>query len=113
MPTIAKTSPFIPKLATPRAAESTKQRKRVAPETTDVLERDPKRARREEPTALQKHVAFFDRDGDGTIGVIDTYSGLRELGLNVVESAGGAAAINAVIGTMTKGYPSLDIDVAK
>lgn len=33
-----------------------------------------------EMTALQKHVAFFDRDGDGMISPLDTWRGMRDLG---------------------------------
>lgn len=33
-------------------------------------------------TALQRHCAFFDRDGDGVISLTDTFKGLRALGFN-------------------------------
>ncbi|KAL1966597.1 hypothetical protein VTN77DRAFT_4008 [Rasamsonia byssochlamydoides] len=39
-----------------------------------------------EYTALQRHVLFWDRDGDGKIAPLDTYLGFRKLGFNIVFS---------------------------
>lgn len=49
-------------------------------------------------TALQKHIDFFDRDGDGDIRVVETYQGCRALGMGRLLSAGAAVAINAALG---------------
>jgi len=43
---------------------------------------------RTDPTALQKHVAFFDRDNDHIIWPIDVYNGFRDLGFSVIFSVG-------------------------
>jgi len=54
-------------------------------------------------TALQKHVAFFDRADDGMITWTDTYEGCRALGFSISKSAALASAINAGLGTSTGG----------
>ena len=35
------------------------------------------------PTALQKHVSFWDRDNDNIISTTDVYTGFRELGFSI------------------------------
>ncbi len=52
-------------------------------------------------TALQKHVDFFDRNGDGKTRVWETYQGLRALKVGRLLSAAGAVAINASLGMKT------------
>ena len=52
-------------------------------------------------TALQRHVKFFDRDGDGVITLSDTYNGMRALGFGGVASSGMAFAINGALGPST------------
>lgn len=54
-------------------------------------------------TALQMHVAFFDRDSDGMITWSDTYEGCRALGFGVAKSAALASAINLALGSSTGG----------
>lgn len=54
-------------------------------------------------TALQKHVAFFDRADDGMITWTDTYEGCRALGFSMSKSAALATAINAGLGNSTGG----------
>src|ERR1017187_2126850 len=39
-------------------------------------------------TTLQKHVDFFDSDRDGKITFLETYQGLRRLGLRAARSGG-------------------------
>src|ERR1700761_9604255 len=41
-----------------------------------------------QPTALQQHVLFWDRDNDGIIHPWDVYTGFRELGFNIPFSIG-------------------------
>lgn len=52
-------------------------------------------------TALQKHVDYFDRDGNGKIRLRETYDGLRALGLGRGRAAFAATAINAGLGSTT------------
>ena len=65
-------------------------------------------------TALQKHVMFFDQDGDGKITVGETFDGLRELGFGYTRSSAFAFAINAGLGVATGApwYSPLTVDVA-
>jgi len=61
-------------------------------------------------TALQKHVDFFDTDCDGKITLLETYQGLRRLGLGTLRSALFGGVINAALGSSTSRAPSLTVD---
>ena len=63
-------------------------------------------------TALQKHVDFFDTDGDGKITLLETYQGLRRLGLGAARSALFGGVINAALGSSTSRAPSLTVDAS-
>jgi peroxygenase len=67
----------------------------------------------EEMTALQRHVAFFDWNGDGFITVLEDYRGLRALGIDPVLASGFATAINGALATPSRGFPSLTIDLRR
>ncbi|KAI0169355.1 Caleosin-domain-containing protein [Hypoxylon sp. FL1284] len=72
------------------------QRRRDASDDHDNTKRRPASADVESmnktskrpQTALQQHVAFFDRDEDGVIWPADVYNGFRELGFGVPFSLG-------------------------
>ena len=64
-------------------------------------------------TALQKHVDFFDTNHDGKITLSDTYRGLRRLGVGTVRSTAFAGVINAVLGSLTSGAPSLTVNAER
>jgi peroxygenase len=53
---------------------------------------------------------FFDTDRDGKITLLDTYQGLRRLGLGALRSAVFGSVINAALGSSTSGAPSLTVD---
>jgi peroxygenase len=61
-------------------------------------------------TALQKHVDFFDSDHDGKITFLETYQGLRRLGLGAARSVVFGGVINAALGSSTSRTPSLTVD---
>ena len=67
----------------------------------------------DEMTALQRHVAFFDWNGDAYITVAEDYHGLRALGIPPVLAASFATSINAVLATPSRGFPSLTIDLRR
>ena len=68
------------------------------------------RRRNRSRTTLQKHVDFFDSDRDGKITFLETYQGLRRLGLGAARSAVFGGVINAALGSSTSGTPSLTVD---
>jgi len=49
---------------------------------------DLKQQNKQDLTALQQHILFWDRDNDGIIHPLDVYNGFRELGFNFPFSAG-------------------------
>ena len=52
-------------------------------------------------TPLQRHCAFFDRDGDGVISMTDTFRGLRALGYNLLFCLLGVAFIHLTMSYQT------------
>jgi len=65
-----------------------------------------------ELTALQKHVSFFDGDGDGLISRFETTLSLRRLGMSNVKATAAALVIHLALGPATTGrWGSLDVSV--
>lgn len=66
------------------------------------------------PTPLQRHAAFFDRNGDGKITLAETYQGCRALGFGRLVSGTLAWVINTGLGwpTSNSWWPTLEIDIA-
>jgi len=59
-------------------------------------------------TVVQKHVAFWDRDGDGIIWPGDTYIGFKRLGFNILLCGVATAAIHSTMAAWThEGFPDL------
>ncbi|MGE0492330.1 MAG: caleosin family protein [Vulcanimicrobiota bacterium] len=52
-------------------------------------------------TGLEKHVDFFDRDGDGDIQIPETYQGLRAMHMAAPKAALVATVINGALGPAT------------
>ena len=77
-------------------------------ETTGLLPRSVK----PKPTALQKHVGFFDINGNGNVSVSESAEALQSLGITGAQSWVGGFFVNLIIGSMTRGYPSTSIDLA-
>jgi hypothetical protein len=66
----------------------------------------------EQMTTLQKHVAFFDINGDGSISPLETYYAFRDLGFNPLISSGAMIGINALLGPPTGHFPTPYISIA-
>ena len=62
-------------------------------------------------TVLERHVSYFDPDGDGQITMAQTFRGLRNVGVGVVLSGLLTLLINAFLGYLTHGKPSLSVSV--
>ena len=65
----------------------------------------------DEMTALQKHLAFFDRNSDAKVSVRETLGGLRMLGIPAVVALPAAISINGAMATPTAGYPTLTLHI--
>ena len=66
-----------------------------------------------ELSALQKHLSFFDRDGNGTVTRFETVLSLEELGMSPVKATAAALVIHVALGPKTTGrWGSLDVSVA-
>jgi peroxygenase len=70
-------------------------------------------ARETTRTALERHAAFFDPDGNGVVTIGQTWDGLRRLGVHPGWRFVLAPIINGFLGYLTQGRPSLDIDVRR
>jgi len=62
-------------------------------------------------TPLERHVSYFDRDGDGEISMAQTFRGLRGVGVPVFIALGLTLLINVFLGYLTQGKPSLKVSV--
>lgn len=62
-------------------------------------------------TTLQRHVAFFDGNGDGKITVGESREGLMKLGMSKATATLGALFINLGLASKTEGQKSTVVDV--
>jgi peroxygenase len=65
----------------------------------------------DEMSSLQRHVAFFDYDGDGYITPYEDWAGLCAIGIDPASAAVFSGIIQTALATPTRGFPSLVIDV--
>ncbi|KAG5181834.1 Caleosin related protein-domain-containing protein [Tribonema minus] len=68
---------------------------------------------KEEMTAMQKHCAWFDRDGDGYVSPMDTYKSSRALGFNPLTSSVIAFFINVALAPASADgwYPTVYVNL--
>ncbi|HWZ91418.1 MAG TPA: caleosin family protein [Polyangiaceae bacterium] len=62
-------------------------------------------------TVLERHVSYFDPDGDGEISMSQTFRGLRGVGVGSVTSGLLTLLINLFLGYLTHGKPSTSVSV--
>jgi len=62
-------------------------------------------------TVLERHVSYFDTDGDGQITMAQTFRGLRGIGVGAVISLLLTLLINLFLGYLTHDKPSLRVSV--
>lgn len=62
-------------------------------------------------TVLERHVSYFDSDGDGQITMAQTFRGLRGIGIGTVIAAPLTLLINLFLGYLTHGKPSTRVSV--
>jgi peroxygenase len=80
---------------------------------SDVLPRTLKARSRRGDTALQRHVSFFDDNGDRAVDVAECTRGLKALGLPIGVAEAVALVIVAPLSVMTRGSllaTSIDIE---
>ena len=63
------------------------------------------------PTALQRHVAYFDPEGTGLITLRQTREGMRRLGVPLPLRILLSLIINGMLGYVTQGRPSMVIRI--
>ncbi len=80
----------------------------------DVLPRTLKARSRPTDTTLQRHVSFFDDNGDRGVDVAECARGLRALGLAVGVAEAAALAIVAPLSLQTRGsLLAMNVDIDK
>ncbi|HEX3774689.1 MAG TPA: caleosin family protein [Polyangiaceae bacterium] len=62
-------------------------------------------------TPLERHVSYFDPDGDGEITMTQTFRGLRGVGVGVLIATLLTILINLFLGYLTQGKPSTRVSV--
>lgn len=97
--------------ASPRSADA-----RVLSRVARTLEREPCPVVPFRPwsemNALQRHLSFFDSEGDGKVTLQENFRGLRDLGIPSLLALPFAIAINGAMATPTAGYPSFTLKLA-
>jgi len=98
--------------ASPKSRQSSRNRRDAESPEPDALPRTLKARSRPGDTGLQRHVSFFDDNGDRSIDVAECTRGLKALGLPVGVAEAVALVIVAPLSFMTRGsLLAMSIDV--
>ncbi|MEP7181425.1 MAG: caleosin family protein [Betaproteobacteria bacterium] len=101
----------VPKTAA-KSHKSTPARRKAEVRGSGALPRTLKARSRPADTALQRHVSFFDDNGDRGVDVAECTRGLKALGLPVGVAEVAALAIVAPLSILTRGsLLALNIDI--
>jgi len=102
--------------ATPRRAKTPASRRKAGAAEVAALPRTLKARSRPADTTLQRHVSFFDDNGDRGVNVAECTRGLKVLGLPIGVAEVAAFAIVAALSRQTRGSllaMSVDIENAQ
>ena len=100
--------------AVPKRPNSSPGRRKPGVQASGALPRTLAARSRPGDTALQRHVSFFDDDGDRGVGVAECARGLKAVGLPLGLAEAGALAIVAPLSLQTRGsLLALNIDIEK
>ena len=103
----------MPQAAERKAKAATSRRKAGGMEVT-ALPRTLKARSRPTDTTLQRHVSFFDDDGDRGVGVAECARGLKALGMPFGVAEAAALAIVAPLSLQTRGsLLAMNVDIDK
>lgn len=95
-----------------RPANARTSRRKAGGGGGDVLPRTMKARSRPSDTTLQRHVSFFDDNGDRGVDVTECARGLRALGLPIGVSEVAAIAIVAPLSMQTRGsLLAMNVDI--
>jgi len=98
--------------AAPRRAKSATSRRKAGGDNGRVLPRTLKARSRPADTTLQRHVSFFDDNGDRGVDVAECARGLRALGLPIGVAEAAALAIVAPLSEQTRGsLLAMNVDI--
>ena len=98
--------------ASPKSRQSSRNRRDAESPEPDALPRTLKARSRPGDTGLQRHVSFFDDNGDRAVDVAECTRGLKALGLPVGVAEAAALVIVAPLSFMTRGsLLAMSIDV--
>jgi hypothetical protein len=98
--------------AAPRRAKSATSRRKAGCDNGRVLPRTLKARSRPTDTTLQRHVSFFDDNGDRGVGVAECACGLRALGLPIGVAEAAALAIVTPLSLQTRGsLLAMNVDI--
>jgi hypothetical protein len=98
--------------AAPSRAKSATSRRKTGGEGGRVLPRTLKARSRPTDTTLQRHVSFFDDNGDRGVDVAECTRGLRALGLPIGVAEAAALAIVAPLSLQTRGsLLAMNVDI--
>jgi peroxygenase len=98
--------------AAPRLAKPPLSRRKAGGEAAGALPRTLKARSRNTDTPLQRHLSFFDDDGDRGVGLAECTRGLKALGLPIGVAESAALAIVAGLSLQTRGsLLAMNIDI--